>query len=448
MLDVTATVEAAETSAPRSIGLAATATAPFEAAGQPILTLTPTITPTPPPITEALVSLANNGEVEDVCSLTTLYDISAPPPDFAATGRLFVPPVDYRGATWILEASTGALYPDDRLPMCGFNENCQFSFDQEWVLRRDTEIVVSHPDGSQPTVLFESEEFPVWPNDFNWIGLNTLQYQYNGYTPDKFPNPVTLTRFFDPNTGTQTDPILPPPQIVINDLPTNVLAEQPVTRQFALVSTDYGKGIGQKYYIYDRVTGQADYFTRVDYGALEYQWHPLGRALYYRYPNESRWFMFDPATKQHGILGSLPGGEWSRDGRYKVQWIQIDGEERIQRLTNKQLLPKISLWDSETGLTRRYCLPQTGESFGNELTWSPDNRYLAFRMQLPPEGDTFPTFYTVTPEIPPPQSTPIPLESQYQFQRPRTLLLDTQTGSVTVLSDEVGDVIVWTEAAQ
>jgi hypothetical protein len=216
-------------------------------------------------------------------------------------------------------------------------------------------------------------------------------------------------------------------------------------------SAPIAKGNGQKYYMVDRKTGNAEYFARGDNGSLEFFWHPFGNTLYYHYPGDRRHFMFDPATGKHGIMQYLPPlGSWklSRDGRYVVQWTQLDTDERIEFQVAKKLLPKISIWDSQTGLTRRYCLPETGEVSGSQLAWSPDNRYLAFRMQLPLEGDTFPTFYTVTPEIPPPAPTPIPLETQYQLRNARTLVLDTQTGSVTVLSDQVGEVIVWTENAQ
>jgi hypothetical protein len=121
------------------------------------------------------------------------------------------------------------------------------------------------------------------------------------------------------------------------------------------------------------------------------------------------------------------------------RWIGLAPEdEQQERLVAGELLPKISVWDSETGLARRYCLPETGrlDYGGARFTWSPDNRYLAFTIQLPVEGDFFPT-PTTTPDIPIPTSTPIPLETQYQYQFPRTVVLDTQTGYITVLNQEI-----------
>jgi hypothetical protein len=113
---------------------------------------------------------------------------------------------------------------------------------------------------------------------------------------------------------------------------------QPVIERYWLVSTDYGDGLGQKYYMYDRQTETATYFARVS-GDLNYQWHPLGESLYYQYPTDSRWYRFNPATAQHEVMGTLPDGLWSRDGRYRVRWASSDQEYR-ERVERKELLPK------------------------------------------------------------------------------------------------------------
>jgi hypothetical protein len=307
------------------------------------------------------------------------------------------------------------------------------------------------PDGSAETILFEAVERPHWPPQFNWLGLNTLEYRFDGYLPDR-RGTVTLARRVDPLTGEETDPVQPPTGPTINNLPTNALSLQPVVERYWLVSTDYANGEGQKYYIYDRQINTATYFARVS-GGLNYQWHPLGESLYYQYPSDARWYRFNATTGQHELMGALPDGLWSRDARYRVRWSSLSDQEYRDHIERRELLPKISVWDSQTGLTRRYCIPETGtQNFSEPFLWSPDNRYLAFRISLAPEGDTFPILYTPTPQdptpTPPPASTPIPLETQYQYQNPRTLVLDTQTGSITILTDEVNTPIIWTGGAQ
>jgi hypothetical protein len=136
-----------------------------------------------------------------------------------------------------------------------------------------------------------------------------------------------------------------------------------------------------------------------------------------------------------------------------VQWTSLSGDDYNQHILKHELMPKISIWDSETGSTRRYCIPQSGlDNNSAALLWSPDNRYLAFRLTLPVAGDVFPELYTPTPQdptsTPQPTDTPVPLETQYQYQSARTLILDTQTGSVTVVTNQIGDAVVWTGAAQ
>ncbi len=449
--DEVAAVVTRQSSEARSIGLLPTATESFDYVGQPRPTLTPTITPTPPPLAEATVDQVNHGEVEEFCPAETLYDISAPPPDYDARGRLFVPPVGRSDDVWVLEPETGHLYPDESIPLCVLG-GCEFSPDRDWMIQQDDNLTVLRPDGTNPTILYRAAEASEWPGSISWVGSHTLEYRYQGYIPEKYNGAITLTRRFDPASGFLTDPFEQPEGIIVNDLSTNVLAVQPTVGTLALVSTPYnsGSGSGSKYYIYDRETGEAAYFARVDNGGLEnYQWDPLGRALYYRIPGEQDWFIFDASTRQHRILGELPTGYWSRDFRYRVDWYTLPDQEEVQkRLEARQRVPKISIWDRETGLTRRYCIPETGltDYSGTPLTWSPDSRYLAFRIQLPFEGDVFPT--PVTPNAPTVVPTPIPLETQYQLRDPRTVILDTLTGSVTVLNAEVSTIAAWTEDAE
>ena len=77
------------------------------------------------------------------------------------------------------------------------------------------------------------------------------------------------------------------------------------------------------------------------------------------------------------------------------------------------------IWDSATGVRRQYCVPDYEEvDIQASMIWSPDNRYLAFRSRLP-ENRQF-------------SASPIP-----------TFILDTQTGSITEISDVARDLIVW-----
>lgn len=454
--DRTATAAAEQADAPRSLALPATATRAFDYVGQSQPTLTPTVTPTPPPAAEGASSLVQNGEVEDICPSSTLFDLSNPPPDFSTAGRLLIPDFaqQYGNRGMLsLDLSTGSLTYDDVLPACGTSLNCQFSFDQDWIYRLDDTISVSRPDGTDATVLFENIERAAWPDTLNWVNLHTLRYEYTGWVAEKYANPVRLYREFDPITGQETPPSELLNQPVINELPTTAMALQPVEQRYWLMNTDYGGGVGTKYYLYDLQTNTVDYFARLIGGGLNYQWHPLGQALYYQYPNNARWYRFDPATGRHEVMGRLPDGQWSRDGRYRVQWISLGGDEYRQFVEQRRILPKVSVWDSQTGLTRRYCIPESGiANAGSSLLWSPDNRYLSFRMNLPAEGDTWPVLYTPTPQDPTPTPLPrptaIPLETQYEYQRARTLVLDTQTGTVTIITDQANDALVWTGEAQ
>jgi hypothetical protein len=456
MAAATATTAAEQANAPRTISLPATATPPFEHAGQPRPTLTPTVTTTPPPSPIATTTLAQNEQVEDICPAPKLYDISSPPPDYAAVGRLFAPS-DYSTSTgrglMVLDPATGGIVYDDTLPMCLLYGNCQLSFDQNWMLNYGDTISVMRPDGTDATVLFEAVESPAWPHQFTWLGLNLLEYQFDGYLPELYSYRVVLARRFDPVTGIESEIFQPPTPPAINNLATHALALQPVAERYWLVSMEYGNDLGQKYYLYDRQTDTATYFARAEGGILNYQWHPLGESLYYQYPSDSRWYRFDPATGQHEVINDLPDGLWSRDGRYRVSWTTPSQQEYRERVERREPLPKISIWDSETGLTRRYCIPETGtEIYGQPFLWSPDNRYLAFRIPLPLLGDTYPVLYTPTPQdptpTPMPTSTPIPLELHYQYQNPRVLVLDTHTGYVTILTDQVDTPIIWTGEAQ
>ena len=414
------------TDQPRSISVLPPATRPFEWVGEPRPTMTPTVTPTAPPRPIEFVSQSDYGQVQELCPSNTRYDISTPPPGYSASGYLLAQKAD-SPLIWVLDTATGDFWPDDTIPHC---DDCQYSFDYAWeVGQRNGDLVVSRPDGSQTRVLFTANESPVWPSEVSWLGRHTLEYKYQGYLPDRYRDSVTLIQRLEPDSTVTPEPLLPLPSIRVNELSTEIVAEQPGGGSLAVVRTgfDTGTGVGYKYYLYDRTTNTADYFARLagpsPENSLDVIWHPLGTVLYYHYPDTQDWYIFDPVSREHHLLGNLPGGLWSREGRYRAEWFALPAEEQQIRQEANQPLPKLSVWDSQTGLIRRYCIPDT-EDFtleGEALYWSPDSRYVTFNVILPQDAG-------------------------YESAPRRTLVLDLQTGTMTELTTEVAGIIVWTDS--
>jgi hypothetical protein len=440
--EATAVAQATLAAAPRSIGLQPTSTQPFDYIGALNPTLTPTVTLTPPPPVQATSDQPSGGEILELCPSRTLYSLNSPPANYAAAGRILVQ-TDNAIPIWVLEPETGRYTPDDNIPPLW---NLDLSFDQNWGVDRSSDIIISRPDGTSRSVLFQALSGATVPGDTGWTGLHTFYAIYDDYLADKYPYPVPVIQRFDPTTAMMTAPTELLPPIRVNELPTDTLAVQPGEERYALVATYYPtvNGRGTKYYIYDRQSENATHFASLDTDGLEHQWHPLGYTLYYRYPSSRDWYMFDVRTATHSRLGSLYGGTWSRDGRYRVRWDSEHYNRQIERLVSGKPPLKISVWDSETGLTRRYCLPQTGlVEYDSPFLWSPDNRYVLFRIQLPYEGDSYSTpMPTPTPEL---TGTPVPLELQYQLRNPRTVVLDIETGAITIISEEAPQATVWTQ---
>ena len=424
----TATVGVVETavSGGQRIALYPTPTLDFVSAGQPRPTLTATITPTAPPQPEQPAPLPQNGIVENVCPAETFYDISAPPPGYASAGRLLVNMIEEPGNfNGILEPETGELILDDTLLDL---DGCRFSFDLNWVWCDDTDLVIARPDGSDTRILYRARDRDYWPSNIRWRGLSLLEYQYEQYVSGR-QYPVTFIQQIDPNSSITPLPVEPTfrPDVYINRLNVSEISWQPgLEQRFVVVHTEFntGRTIGYKYYIYDTATQEALYFAReADYPQpteIQFEWHPLGYALYYRYLDDAEtWYLFDPQTRQHYRLGDLPGGEWSRDGRYRVDWTQYTPEEHQLWVEQGAPLPRIQIWDRETGLLRRYCLPQTGElSVYSALNWSPEQRYLILQYTLP-------------------------ADEPYPGAPTRTFALDLQTGYLTQITTEPVRIVVW-----
>ena len=426
-----ATATAVQQNTPANvIGVRPTATALPQNIGTARPTLTPTITPTSPPTPAVRVDQAQYGEVQEVCPATNLYSLANPAPDFSAAGRLLVYVPD-SPVTWAVNVSTGHYAPDETLPRCGVNSDCNFSFDQDWMLIRDERIRVSRPDGSGATELFTAAEAPEFPNTIGWLDNHTVEYNYSGYLSDQSVNPVDLWRRFDVFTGEYSAPFQKSYDVRINDLPTEIISEQPFGGSLLVARTSFemgetgetGSGVGNKYYIYDRATQNVDYFARLTSGEMTFVWHPMGKALYYQYPDNGDWFVYDPATHEHHVFGALPNGGWSRDGRYTVQTYFLDSNQAQDRRDAGQPIPSLQIWDSESGLARLYCTPPNSQS-SNAFYWSPDNRYLAMVAPLPTNTD-----------------------ESFSISYATIYILDTQTGSVTELPVNASQIITWTEDA-
>jgi hypothetical protein len=123
------------------------------------------------------------------------------------------------------------------------------------------------------------------------------------------------------------------------------------------------------------------------------------------------------------VLGEYPGGQWSRDGRYRGDLFSLPQEEFEVRLEAGQPIPNFTIWDSETGLIRRYCIPlETFMLTYAPWQWSPDSRYIVL-----PAG---------------------PLNrDEVAIDHFTLVVLDTETGSVTELPMDTPTIIVWTQEA-
>ena len=420
------------------ISLRPTATKEFVQVGTPRPTLTPTVTPTPPPPAEQVVPQDNLGAIEEICpSQDTVYTMQSLPPEYDASGYILVTMGgggQYGNRPLILQPETGDIFFDENTLNCQFT-NCEYSYDKTWVVTQDNGFVLSRPDGQG--VIRLSTDVTGGIQSWRWLDLHTLEFRYQQYVQDAElrENPTTFVQRFDPTTNTLTEPIMTRdiviPSININDLSYEVISEQGgLDNRYALVRTAFntGYGTGYKYYIYDRETEEALYFARlsderdVSIG-IESFWHPLRDVLYYRYPfgEHDEWYIFDTVTRAHYFLGELPGGTWSRDGRYRIQTYSLPFEDEDERIEADLPIHRISIWDREDGLTRRYCVPNFVDDYlpqHTEFYWSLDSRYVAFLVQLPDDfgNEAVPT---------------------------RTWVLDTHSGYITEISTQAQSIIVW-----
>jgi hypothetical protein len=433
VVEATQTAEIYEEEEVLRISLYPTATQAFSQLGTPRPTLTPTVTPTAPPPAQQIIPQSDYEMIQEFCPSDELYTVDSLPPDYVASGKMLVltsDPIGYY-ETWVLQPETGQLLMDETLLNCERN-NCDFSFDRSWIVWRGDDIILSRPDGSDARILLSEEDMDNGYSIGNpqWFGLHTLQYTFEDYVPDSRNNPETFIQRIDPNQETIPTPYQRDwrPPIEINDLDITIIGYQPGTEnRYVVVRTQFntGRTIGYKYYIYDREAEEALYFARLsNYPTTEmtFYWHPLGDTLYYHYPGtaDDMWYAFDTATRQHYLFGEFHSGEWSPDGRFLITEFSLFFDEEEERREAGLPIYRLSIWDRESGLTRRYCVPHFDIERlpSRNFVWSPDNRYLVFRATLPQDQGF--------------ESAPV-----------RTLIMDTYTGSVTEIQKDVRSIIAW-----
>jgi hypothetical protein len=422
-----------------SIGIPATATQAFVYADPFSPTLTPTVTLTPYPTVQATVDLPQLNVSEEVCPHRNLFTLENPPQDFSLSGRMLLPPLS-SNAVWIYEPMTNRIHPNESVPRC--QNGCDESPDGQWIIRYEEGLGYSRLDGTGLVWLYNQSTMPYISNSF-WEADNTLVINLNSYYPDTNPNypdrivPTLLTQRVYPETGEATE-LLPEPQfnIRVNDLPTNVLGIQPLLQQYALVSTPFVGG-GEKYYIYNIPQNTWDYFLRSDFDNIQdFFWTSDGAELFYNV--EGQWYVYNPETNTHSLYGTRYGGTPSQDGRFVIAWFSETSELIQQRIVDEKLPVKLRIWDTQTGLLRYFCFPETGlQLFDSNFIWSPDNRYVVFNAFLPVEGDVFPVFVPFDAPTPTafPTATPINLELEYQLQDSRLIVLDIETGAMTIINE-------------
>ena len=393
------------------IGVLPSATPTYNAIGTPRPTLTPTVTPTPIPRPEDRVDQPQLSEVVDVCPAETLYTVDNPPDGYNPTGQIVAPVLG--DTLWTINPLTGDRGPNENVPQCG-SITCNFSPDRSWILATTLDLIyVVRPDNTDQRVLYDFEEDENIPSDLRWFGPETLEYSVTVVVEENGEE-VRKTALQRDILGVFPDPDPWIPEISINTLPTTIVSRQP-GGDYLIARTTFSTGVGPgyKYYLYNIETEEAIYFARLtDYPAdeLRVAWHPLGERVFYYYPpppgSRPVWYQIDLPSEENRLLDYLPSGVWSNDARYRVF------------NTNRRTQP-IAVWDSETGLTRTYCLPETGARFyEGTFTWSPDSRYIALR-------------------------APLPADENVEGVGEHTMILDIETGTVVDLTTGALDPVMW-----
>ncbi len=394
----------------------ATPSPTYNAIGTPRPTLTPTPEQTLYPRPQDRVFTGNVGN-ENFCPSEQLFPVSKLPDDYAAKGRIYA--AVQGDNLWSIEPENGTRAEDKDILQCGRGVSCKYSPDNQWILAESYEaIFIIRPDNSDPRILWNlltpNPPTPP-PREINWSGKDTLEWQARIKVTVPAPTPYTTYKqaFIRDVLNVYPDPKPFIPEISINTLPTQLVARQP-GGNWIVVSTTYNTGVGQgyKFYLYDTTTDQYQMFAQSKSSAINVYWHPWGDRLFYNFPQDNNpmratyQVSFPSMTNQ--FLGYAPTGNWSNDGRY----IAYNTTSRSQ---------PIGVWDSETGQTKTYCLPETGaRGYSGSYVWSPDNHYVALQVSLPKD------------------------ESKSGVGQ-HTLILNVANGEVVDLTTGVVQIITWAQ---
>jgi len=380
MADVTATAVAIQ-EARNWVYPQASPTPIFDPIGtaRPTLTPTPLATPMPNP---DLLQLEQSGRTESICPVEFLYTPDNLPEEWRPTGVIATQIQD--DVLWRVNPITGARAPDETLPQCYEGINCSFSTDRQWILAStSSSVFVIRPDGTGSRGLWEADDFDDGLQDFpfarrpslTWWDGNTLQWQTQEYDQDEqvwrnYINRDILGVTPDP------DPILIEDIIINNILTQRVFDISASEWAVARIPFSTGTSLTYQYYLFNLQT--KDWVMFAKRPSIQFGQDALGTRLFYSYSTTSRriWnqIELDSVTTEGYVANELPvfsTGAWSLDGRYRIA------------STDNRAYP-IQIWDSQTGLIRRYCIPETGTRFyDGGFLWSNDHRYVALRTPLP-----------------------------------------------------------------
>jgi WD40 repeat protein len=370
-------------------------------------TLTPTVTPTLLPRPQEVLAQPQAGEIQDMCPSERLYSTDNLPQGYNPPGAIITTVQD--NVLWRVHPITGQRAPDDVVPQCTEGIECSFSPDRTWILAftfYENELYVIRPDGSDYRLL-AGEDDP--KPRLTWAGPNILEENINLYLEDegRYVNAIRrdiLGVFPDP------DPILL--EATINELPVEIINRQPGgSWVVARIPFRTGASIIYQYYLYNLATAESILFAR--YPSLNMVWHPLGDRLFFQYDNfhDSEWYQLTMETLEFRRMPSrLYPGTWSPNGRYSVF---ANPEASSQRAF------PIIVWDTESGLQQRYCVPETGARlYTGGFMWSPDNRYVALL-------------------------APLPKDEAQEGVGQHLLILDIETGAMVDLTNGTGFPVSW-----
>jgi hypothetical protein len=365
---------------------------------------------------------------------------------------------------WTLDPRTGTTSRDNTLPTCYERGTCVTPDNGQFLLQGNVNnLTITRPDGSDPLDLLELTGIIVEVAFVEWIpGTTQVRLSYDA-PPDPVNAPLERERFeqvYDAETGIVATPFIVPTEVPyegINELPTQILARQPVEDRYWVVQTrfDTGGATGYTYYLVDRETDSITTLTRRGDlngdNSIFAQWSPFGRFLYFS-PQDGTdtLYAFQPSSGALFIYGNasearLPQGAFTNDLRFRYTWRRPAPDELRELLEADLPVPHLEVYDVTTGATRRYCIPELNNSnIGGTLQHSPDGRYLAFITNLPARlFDTRPT------PIPGPGPTATPFyglpdsEPERLSRIQRTFVLDLQTGSVTEIGQGQSDIRGW-----